>query len=104
MNRGADTDVYEVFARYGGQDDPIRWVGNVRGGDPELAWHAAKEAYTRRENCVLLWVAQRSGMVFSGPEDTETLRSPSRLGYRLPSFPGGHRRDRDRPRGASDED
>jgi 1,2-phenylacetyl-CoA epoxidase PaaB subunit len=95
MRRGGDADVYEVFARFGDDpQEPIRWVGNVRSGDPELAWHAAKEIYTRREDCTLLWVAQRSAMVLSEPSDAEALRSPSRLGYRVPAFPGRHRRAR----------
>ena len=95
MKRGGEVDVYEVFARFGDDpQEPIRWLGSVRSGDPELAWHAAKEVYTRREDCTLLWVAQRSGMVVSEPGDAEALRSPSRLGYRVPAFPGRHRRAR----------
>lgn len=97
MKRGTDTDVYEVFARFGhDQSEPIRWVGNVRVADPELAWHAAKEIYTRREDCSVLWVARRCEMVFSTPDDAEALRSPTRLDYRVPGFPGRHRRDRGR--------
>lgn len=95
MRQGAGDDVYEVFARFGDSPaEPIRWMGNVRAGDPELAWHAAKEIYTRRERCTVLWVAQRCHITMSGPEDAEALRSPSRLGYRVPAFPGLHRRDR----------
>jgi 1,2-phenylacetyl-CoA epoxidase PaaB subunit len=95
MRRGGDARVYEVFARFGDDpQEPIRWLGSVRSGDPELAWHAAKEIYTRREDCTLLWVAQRSAMVVSEPSDAEALRSPSRLGYRVPAFPGRHRRAR----------
>jgi 1,2-phenylacetyl-CoA epoxidase PaaB subunit len=95
MRRGGDAHVYEVFARFGDDpQEPIRWLGSVRSGDPELAWHAAKEIYTRREDCTLLWVAQRSAMVVSEPSDAEALRSPSRLGYRVPAFPGRHRRAR----------
>jgi ring-1,2-phenylacetyl-CoA epoxidase subunit PaaB len=95
MRRGAETDVYEVFAKFGDEaNDAIRWVGSVRSGDPELAWHAAKEIYTRRERCTVLWVAQRSAMVMSGPEDKEILRSPDRLTYRLPTGPGRRRRAR----------
>ena len=57
-----------MFAKFGDEaNEPIRWVGSVRSGDPNLAWHAAKEIYTRRERCTVLWVAQRSGMVVSGP-------------------------------------
>jgi phenylacetate-CoA oxygenase PaaH subunit len=96
MRRGHERDVYDVFARYGSDSEPIRWVGSVRAGDPELAWHAAKEAFTRREDCTVLWVAQRACMVFSGPEDEEALRTPQRLAYRLPGFPSRHRRDRSR--------
>ena len=95
MKRAGEADVYEVFSRFGDDpQEPIRWVGNVRCGDPELAWHAAKEIYTRREDCTLLWVAQRSGMVVSEPSDAEALRSPRRLAYRVPAFPGRHRRAR----------
>ena len=95
MRRGGDAHVYEVFARFGDDpQEPIRWLGSVRSGDPELAWHAAKEIYTRREDCTLLWVAQRSAMVVSEPSDAEAMRSPSRLGYRVPAFPGRHRRAR----------
>jgi phenylacetate-CoA oxygenase PaaH subunit len=76
MRRGGDAHVYEVFARFGDDpQEPIRWLGSVRSGDPELAWHAAKEIYTRREDCTLLWVAQRSAMVVSEPSDAEALRS-----------------------------
>jgi hypothetical protein len=33
-------------------------------------------------------------MVVSETGDAEALRSPSRLGYRVPAFPGRHRRAR----------
>lgn len=95
MRRGCQTDVYDAFVKLG--DDPaqpISWVGSVRSGDPELAWHAAKEIYTRREDATVLWVAQRSAMVTSGPEDLESLRTPSRLTYRLPGKVGRRRRAR----------
>lgn len=95
MQQGTERDVYEVFGRFG--DDPtqpICWLGSVRYGSPDLAWHAAKEIYTRREDCTVLWVAQRAAMVVSTPEDAEALRSPSRLEYRLPKSVGRHRRAR----------
>ena len=97
MNVGIEDDIYEVFARFGDNTAPISWLGSIRSGSPELAWHAAKEIYTRREaECSVLWVARRSGMVKSGPEDAEIMLSPDRLAYRTPSFPGRHRRDRSR--------
>jgi 1,2-phenylacetyl-CoA epoxidase PaaB subunit len=64
--------------------------------EPSLAWHAAKEIYTRREQCTVLWIARRSGMVFSTAGDRTALSSARRLDYRTPGFPGRHRRDRER--------
>lgn len=95
MRRGSDAGVFDVFAKFGTDPaEPIRWVGSVRSGDPELAWLAAKEIYTRREDCTVLWVAERTAMVVSEPGDVEILRSSDRLNYRLPPNPGRHRRDR----------
>lgn len=96
MKLGTEDDTYEVFVRYGGQTEPIRWVGSVRAAEPALAWHAAKEIFTRREQCTVLWVAKRSAMVFSTADDLGALASGSRLGYRVPGFPIRHRRDRER--------
>jgi phenylacetate-CoA oxygenase PaaH subunit len=92
---GTEDDIYEVFARYGGQADQIRWVGSVRAAEPVLAWHAAKEIHTRRERCSVLWIAKRSAMVFSTADDLEALASAARLDYRTPGFPSRHRRDRE---------
>jgi 1,2-phenylacetyl-CoA epoxidase PaaB subunit len=95
VKAGSEADVYEVFVQYGDKPNAkIEWVGNVRASDPMLAWHAAKEAFTRREACSVLWVSPRNAMIFSTSEDTEILRTSQRLGYRAPGFPGGHRRAR----------
>jgi ring-1,2-phenylacetyl-CoA epoxidase subunit PaaB len=103
MREGAEADVFEVFARYGDQSEPIMWVGNVRAADPTLAWHAAKEIFTRREKCTVLWVACRSAMAFSTPEDSDVLATAGRLDYRKPGFPGRHRRDREKAASAGAE-
>lgn len=106
MKPGTDAEAFEVFARFGGQLEPIVWVGSVRAADPTLAWHAAKEIYTRRERCTVLWVACRSMMAFSTPDDADALGSGERLDYRKPGFPGRHRRERDKAvaaAGAEDE-
>jgi|1186.fasta_scaffold688234_2 ring-1,2-phenylacetyl-CoA epoxidase subunit PaaB len=94
MRRGTEPDVYEVFVRHGSARASLEWVGSVRAADPELAWHAAKEAYTRRIHCTVLWVARRTAMVFSGPEDVEPLNASDRLAYRQPGFPVQRRRER----------
>lgn len=94
MRTGGDADAYEVFARFGGWDKPLQHVGSVRGADPELAWHSAKEAYTRREKCFALWVVPRPCVTMSTGEDVVLLQAGGRMTYRLPSFPSGRRRAR----------
>lgn len=93
MERG-EPGAFEVFVQIGGAGNPIQHVGSVRGSDPELAWHAAKEIYGRREDCSLLWVFDRAGMVTSTADDLTVLGSGRRIEYRLPAFPSRRRRDR----------
>lgn len=96
MITGGEDNVYEVFARFGDQQAPIRHLGSVRAGNAIHAWHVGKEAFARREdNCSLLWVTPRSSMVRSTSEDLVYLSSPSRRGYRLPGFPMKTRRKRE---------
>jgi 1,2-phenylacetyl-CoA epoxidase PaaB subunit len=92
---GGEPNVYEAFAQFG-EGKPISYIGSVRAGDPALAWHAAKEAYTRRENCTLLWVVPRAAMTVSTPEDATVLSIGTRMTYRVPTYPSGARRQRDR--------
>lgn len=89
-----DETAFEVFARFGGWDKPLQHVGSVRGADPDLAWHAAKEAYTRREKCYVLWVVPRRHVKMSTGDDVVILHAGKRMTYRLPSFPSAHRRAR----------
>ena len=94
MESGGDATAFEAFARFGGWDKPLQHVGSVRAADPELAWHAAKEAYTRREKCVALWVVPRSCVTMSTEDDITTLLAGGRMTYRLPAFPSARRRAR----------
>ena len=89
-----EPNVFEVFAQFGGSGKPVQYIGSVRGSDPVLAWHAAKEIYTRREDCTLLWVAPRSSFTVSVPEDALGLGRGSTRRYRVPNFPSSHRRAR----------
>lgn len=89
-----DEHAYEVFVQVGGSGKPIQNVGSVRGADPALAWQAAKEIYTRREDCSLLWVVPRTAIVASEGHDVLGLRDGSSRRYRLPGYPSGHRRAR----------
>lgn len=98
-----ESDVFEVFAQIGGSGRPIQHVGSVRGADPLLAWHAAKEIYTRREDCSALWVAPRSSFMVSETEDLSVLSRGSSRRYRLPKYPSAHRRARSKAESTSDE-
>lgn len=89
-----DPHAYEVFTQVGGPGKPIQNAGSVRGADPALAWQAAKEIYTRRENCSLLWVVPRSAIVAGEPSDNLGLAHGSTRRYRFPVYPSGHRRAR----------
>lgn len=91
-----DPRVYEVFVQVGGSSKPIQNVGSIRGADPVLAWHAAKEIYTRREDCTVLWVVPRTEILASEPADVVTLAHGSSRRYRLPGYPSGRRRARAR--------
>lgn len=97
MLTSVDDHSYEAFAQFGGAGKPIQHVGSVRGVDPELAWHAAKEAYTRREDCTLLWVVPRGAIVAGvckDGQDLEILSSGNRAEFRKPAYPSRHRRGR----------
>ena len=94
MRYGQGDHVYEVFAQFG-VGKSIELVGTVRAADPELAWHAAKESYTRRERCTQLWVAPRSAFFVSDTNDGELLMAGRRMDFRGPAYPGSLRRARE---------
>lgn len=94
MQFGQGDHVYEVFAQFGVGKD-ITLVGTVRATDPELAWHAAKESYTRRERCTQLWVAPRTAFLMSDASDKEVLLAGRRMDFRGPAYPGSLRRARE---------
>lgn len=58
---------YEVFAKVGKPLRPILHLGSVRAVDPEFAWIGAKEAFTRRDDCLLLWVIPRPLILMGSP-------------------------------------
>ncbi len=91
-----DANAYEVFVQVGGSGKPLQYVGSVRGADPVLAWHAAKEVFTRREDCTQLWVVPRAAVIRSDAEDRIVLSKGSARRYRLASYPSTRRRMRSR--------
>lgn len=86
--------VYEVFLQIGGNGKPIQLAGSVRASDRELAWQSAKEIYTRREDCTVLWVVPRSYIYVGDETLSETLSRGTGREFRLPGFPSSHRRER----------
>lgn len=93
MRWGEGDHAFEVLVQRGA-GGPVTHMGSVRAGDAELAWHAAKEAFTRREPCSLLWVVPRSAILMSDADDVAALQSSDRAEFRHPSYPGRHRRER----------
>ena len=88
-----DDGAYEVFGQFGAGRE-ITYLGSVRGRDAELAWHAAKEVYTRRERASLLWVVPRTAITGGGADRLVTLLSSTRMPFRTPAYPGRNRRNR----------
>lgn len=95
MSSGSDPHAYEVFVQLA-SGRPLQYVGSVRGGDPDLAWQAAKEIYTRREDCSALWVVPRASIVTDQPGENLLLTRGSSRRYRMPAFPSSRRRLRAR--------
>jgi ring-1,2-phenylacetyl-CoA epoxidase subunit PaaB len=93
MDMPSSTPVFEVFVQVG-TERSLEHVGSVRGADAELAWHAAKEAFTRREACTTLWVVPRACVMSGLPSDQLLLRAGTTRRYRVPGFPSRHRRSR----------
>lgn len=99
----AEPAAFEVFVQLG-SGRPLQYVGSVRGYDPVLAWQAAKEIYTRREECSALWVVPRESIVTAAPGEERLLAHGSSRRYRMPAFPSGRRRTRARAAERSLED
>ena len=61
-------------------------IGSVRAASDELALHAAKEAYVRRDKPVGLWVIDRDHIVSADPRDHDLFELAGSRAYRLPSY------------------
>ena len=86
-------DEWEVFVQFGAGKDVVH-VGSVRAAEASIAWHVAREIYTRRERATRLWVVPRARIYASEGEDAVLLSGQSTKTFRLPAFPGRHRRAR----------
>jgi len=77
--------VFEVFVipRRG---EPARHVGSVVAPDPVLALHQAKETYTRRMECVSLWVVPRSAITTFAQEEEILFKIAQAKDYRQAGY------------------
>ena len=81
-----DWPLWEVFLRARGGLSH-RHVGSVHAPDAELAIRHARDAYTRREEGISMWVVRSTDVVASDPGDSASLFEPAAdKVYRHPTF------------------
>ncbi len=81
-----DWPLWEVFLRARGGLSH-RHVGSVHAPDSELAIRHARDAYTRREEGISMWVVRSTDIVASDPGDSAALFEPAvDKVYRHPTF------------------
>jgi ring-1,2-phenylacetyl-CoA epoxidase subunit PaaB len=81
-----DWPLWEVFLRARGGLSH-RHVGSVHAPDRELAIRHARDAYTRREEGISMWVVRSTDIVASDPGDSASLFEPAAdKVYRHPTF------------------
>ena len=81
-----DWPLWEVFLRARG-GLCHRHVGSVHAPDAELAIRHARDAYTRREEGISMWVVRSTDIVASDPGDSASLFEPAAdKVYRHPTF------------------
>jgi ring-1,2-phenylacetyl-CoA epoxidase subunit PaaB len=84
--RGRDWPLYEVFVR-GKRGLNHVHVGSLHAPDDEMAVHAARDLYTRRNEGVSIWVVQAADITASSPDEKDPMFAPSGdKVYRHPTF------------------
>lgn len=80
------TPLWEVFIR-ARSGLPHKHCGSVHAADATMALQAARDVYTRRGECVSLWVVPSSEIIASDPREKDELFEPtaSKI-YRHPTF------------------
>ena len=78
--------LWEVFIR-SKQGLNHKHVGSIRASDEVLAIENARDVYTRRSECVSIWVVETKHVFASEPNDADSLFEPadSKV-YRHPTF------------------
>lgn len=78
--------LYEVFVR-GKRGLNHVHVGSLHAPDDEMAVHAARDVYTRRNEGVSIWVVQSADITASSPDEKDPMFAPSGdKVYRHPTF------------------
>jgi ring-1,2-phenylacetyl-CoA epoxidase subunit PaaB len=84
--RGRDWPLYEVFVR-GKRGLNHVHVGSLHAPDDEMAVHAARDVYTRRNEGVSIWVVKAAAITASSPDEKDPMFAPSGdKVYRHPTF------------------
>jgi ring-1,2-phenylacetyl-CoA epoxidase subunit PaaB len=78
--------LYEVFIRSRSGLEH-KHVGSLHAADARMAIEHARDAYTRRQEGVSIWVVPSSEIVASDPGEADALFEPARdKVYRHPTF------------------
>lgn len=78
--------LWEVFTQ-GKDGAPHQHAGSVHATDAEHAMQNARDAYTRRNEAVNLWVVPSAAITASTPEDVGPFFDPANdKAYRHPQF------------------
>ena len=78
--------LYEIFVR-GKRGLNHVHVGSLHAPDDEMAIHAARDVYTRRNEGVSIWVVKSADITASSPDEKDPLFRPSGdKVYRHPTF------------------
>ena len=86
MTESRDWPLYEVFIRARGGLDH-KHVGSVHAADDRMAIENARDAYTRRQEGVSLWVVRSAQIVASDPGENAALFEPAQdKVYRHPTL------------------
>jgi ring-1,2-phenylacetyl-CoA epoxidase subunit PaaB len=81
-----DWPLYEVFVR-GKRGLNHVHVGSLHAPDDEMAVHAARDVYTRRNEGVSIWVVKAADITASSPDEKDPMFAPSGdKVYRHPTF------------------
>ncbi len=81
-----DWVLYEVFIRSRSGLEH-KHVGSLHAADARMAIEHARDAYTRRQEGVSIWVVPSSAILASDPGEADALFEPARdKVYRHPTF------------------